>query len=278
MIYIFQDKSKIPEKWLTKVEALQVKLEAAKDVAARKKIVTDNDVWGDIKDQLLEMSHGKCWYSEADDAVSDWHVDHYRPKGQAIGLYGVIREGYAWLAFDWKNYRVAGSYPNSPHKDKGGVIKGKWDSFPLFDDNKAASWNARDCKDEVCLILDPTIKSDPPLIRFKADGMPEASANDAVTKLRVKKSIHFLNLDCPRLVEARRKAWRDTHDLIEELIEAAPENEDDLRPDDFRRIERITNKIGKRTEPSQPYASAVRSCLTKNGYGQLIRSIEFAAA
>jgi len=77
------------------------------------------------------MSHGKCWYSEAPDAVSDWHVDDYRSKKRTLDEDKTEYDGYHWLAFDWKNYRIAGSFPNSPHKDGEGVTRGKWDYFPL---------------------------------------------------------------------------------------------------------------------------------------------------
>ena len=72
-------------------------------------IDANSGVWGEIKNELLEMSHGKCWYSEAPDAVSDWHVDHFRPKKRALDEDKTEHEGYYWLAFDWKNYRIAGS-------------------------------------------------------------------------------------------------------------------------------------------------------------------------
>ena len=131
MIFILQDESKIPADWLKKVAGLQEQLEAPPDAAARKAFIdTHASVWGEIKDQLLEMSAGKCWYSEAPDAVSDWHVDHFRPKKRALDEDKTEHDGYHWLAFDWKNYRIAGSYSNSPHKDEQGLTRGKWDYFP----------------------------------------------------------------------------------------------------------------------------------------------------
>ena len=132
MIYIFQDESKIPEAWLTKVAEFKAVLDDMPTPEERKAYIESKQtVWGEIKNALLEMSHGKCWYSEAPDAVSDWHVDHFRPKSRSLDADRTIYPGYDWLAFDWRNYRIAGSYPNSPHKDDSGDTRGKWDYFPL---------------------------------------------------------------------------------------------------------------------------------------------------
>src|SRR5262249_41731985 len=121
MIYVYQDPAKIPSAWMKKVAKLQQQLEALPTADERKAFIDRHSaVWSEIKEKLLEMSHGKCWYSEAPDAVSDWHVDHFRPKKRALDHDKTEHEGYAWLAFDWKNYRIAGSYPNSPHQDNSG--------------------------------------------------------------------------------------------------------------------------------------------------------------
>ena len=86
-------------------------------------------------------------------------MDHFRPKGKALDEDKTPHEGYAWLAFDWRNYRIAGSYPNSPHNDEDGVTRGKWDFFPLANGCVRANWANRDCAQEVCLILDPAKKA-----------------------------------------------------------------------------------------------------------------------
>src|SRR4051794_34670111 len=108
MIFVFQDQAKIPQDWLNEVAGLQADLEQLDTPKKRKAFIdAHSGVWTKIKDTLLEMSHGKCWYSEAPDAVSDWHIDHFRPKKRALDEDQTEHEGYHWLAFDWKNYRIA---------------------------------------------------------------------------------------------------------------------------------------------------------------------------
>jgi hypothetical protein len=66
-------------------------------------------IWRDLAEWLKGQSYGKCWYSEARETFSYWHVDHFRPKKKVKDLNGNEAQGYWWLAFDWHNYRLAGS-------------------------------------------------------------------------------------------------------------------------------------------------------------------------
>ena len=226
MIFVFQDQRKIPQAWLDKVAALQAELEGKATPEERKKFIDDHSaVWGEIKGKLLEMSHNKCWYSEAPDAVSDWHVDHFRPKKRALDADKTEHEGYYWLAFDWKNYRIAGSYPNSPHKDDQGVTRGKWDYFPLANGCARADWDHRDCGSEICLLLDPANENDPKLLTFDEEGIPFPSdPGNAIAVKKVEVTVHYLYLDSPRLIAARKKKWRETMDWIEEYRAVCPDD------------------------------------------------------
>jgi uncharacterized protein (TIGR02646 family) len=276
MIYIFQDETKIPKRWLMKVARLQARLEQLCTPVARKEFIDANsNVWGEIKNQLLEMSHGKCWYSEAPDAVSDWHVDHFRPKKRVLDERKVEHDGYYWLAFDWKNYRIAGSYPNSPHRDGKGETRGKWDYFPLATGCSYANWDHRDCRDEICLILDPANENDPKLLTFDEEGLPIASdPKNPITLRKVETTIHYLYLDSPRLVAARKRQWRETLDWIEEYRRSAPTSYEDCDAEDFRRFERLLKKLTRLAGPKAPYAATARACLRASGLGELIPAPE----
>ncbi|MCK4106602.1 hypothetical protein [Acinetobacter radioresistens] len=278
MIYIFQDESKISNEWLQKVANFQKELEKLTSVEERKAYIkTKQSVWGEIKDSLLEMSHGKCWYSEAPDAVSDWHVDHFRPKSRALDEDRTKHPGYDWLAFDWKNYRIAGSYPNSPHTDNEGITRGKWDYFPLVKNTPRASWDDRDLSKEIILLLDPTKKTDPKLMTFDEKGLPIPSdPYNPIIKKRVETTVHYLYLDSPRLVAARKKKWREIMEWIETYREVCPNTIDECTPADYRRFEKLLNRIQKLSGPDASFAATARACLRANALEQFLQVVEDA--
>jgi uncharacterized protein (TIGR02646 family) len=278
MIYIYQDSTKIPQAWLEKVAALQRQLEALPNAEERKAFINSRSaIWSEIKDKLLEMSHGKCWYSEAPDAVSDWHVDHFRPKCRAVDEDRTEHDGYSWLAFDWKNYRIAGSYPNSPHRDDAGTTRGKWDFFPLANGCIRADWDHRDCSQEICLLLDPTKKNDPKLLTFNEEGLPLPSdPSNPITKKKVEVTVHYLFLDSARLNAARKRKWRETSDWIQEYHEACPKAYEDCTHQDFYRLERHLTQLATITGPEAPYSATARACLRANSLGHLIQLPEEA--
>ncbi len=280
MIFVFQDETKIPAKWLDKVGKLQAKLDALQTVEERKKFIDDHGaVWGEVKRQLLKMSHGKCWYSEALDAVSDWHVDHFRPKKCAVDADGTEHDGYYWLAFDWKNYRISGSFPNAPHKDDDGVTRGKWDYFPLANGSPRADWDHRDTRTEVCLLLDPINPADPKLMTFDEKGMPVSSdPTNAFIRKRVATTTHYLYLDSPRLIAARKQKWREVLDWIDEYHDACPEDENAVSAQDAQRLSRHIRRLADLTSPASPYAGTARACLRANGLSAFIQSPEEAQA
>ena len=122
MIKIAVHPTDVPASWLRRASELTAKLEACVDdgedvpaderltaAAKRKKIIDGHAyVWSELKDLLLKWSHQKCWYSELREDGSDYHVDHFRPKGRVLNDGERPRDGYWWLAFDWRNYRIAG--------------------------------------------------------------------------------------------------------------------------------------------------------------------------
>ncbi|QTQ95611.1 hypothetical protein [Pseudomonas aeruginosa] len=109
-----------PKEWLEEAEALTEQLKGAADDKARIALVWANrKLWRDkrLLKWLTDLHHRKCWYSEARESVSSYHVDHFRPKGRAAQLDGVQRAGYWWLTFDWMNYRLSGQLLNVKKRD-----------------------------------------------------------------------------------------------------------------------------------------------------------------
>src|ERR1035437_7197143 len=91
--------------WLSKAKSLTEQLKAAPDKASRNKIIDDNEnVWRELRDWLLTLSHQKCWFSETRNLFTHgFDVEHYRPKKNVKNQDGSVRDenGYWWLAFDW---------------------------------------------------------------------------------------------------------------------------------------------------------------------------------
>lgn len=186
MIYVRLDSAKIPAEWLARAEHFTRNLEVIQDAEERKRFIEAHaGLWREVKCNLLEMSHGKCWYSEARDDVADWHVDHFRPKTE-----------YQWLAFDWRNFRIAGAIPN----------RKKSNHFPLPNGCRRACWTDRNCAEEACLLLDPTDPNDPNFMTFDETGLPQpAEPGSPIVQERVQVTTEYLSLDSPRLVEARKQ-------------------------------------------------------------------------
>src|SRR4029453_4038639 len=87
-------------------------------------------LWKELREELLAMSYDKCWFSEARSCFDYLHVEHFRPKKSAKNKEGSMRDGYWWLAFDFRNYRLCGGV--------GNTSKGVW--FPLRPGTLAAAF------------------------------------------------------------------------------------------------------------------------------------------
>lgn len=109
-----------PQDWIVEAEALTEQLMNAPDDKTRLALIwTNRKLWRDkrIIEWLTGLHHRKCWYTEARESVSAYHVDHFRPKGRAVQPDGEKRTGYWWLTFDWRNYRLSGQLLNVKKRD-----------------------------------------------------------------------------------------------------------------------------------------------------------------
>jgi uncharacterized protein (TIGR02646 family) len=199
---------KVPDRiWQEKAQALSGQLDAAPTKKDREKIIKDNSaVWGELKPWLAQFSCQKCWFSESRDSFSHIDIEHYRPEGVAKGLGGSKREGYWWLTFDWRNFRICGNVGN---RKKGGF-------FPLRDGTHVATAANRNTDDEFPYLLDPTCPDDPILLTFDENGdvKPLTGLSEWDTA-RVNESIKRYKLrDHEPLMEARRDVWSKCNRLV----------------------------------------------------------------
>ena len=176
------------------------------------------DVWKKFRDNLAAISHDKCWYCETPITRDDLYVDHYRPKGHVFGT-GEDNEGYWWLAFDEKNFRLSCKYCNELRNDKvGGTRGGKGSYFPLLEGSVRATATDRSEDREFPIILDPIKKPDVDLLMFLADSKAwprHAEKVNAVAFMRADRTITILHLNHGRLRKARGQICNQVAEAVE---------------------------------------------------------------
>lgn len=183
--------------------------------------------WGKLKKHYSKLSHGKCWYTDAKDVASDYHMDHFRPKKQTKELTKKApkinevplktsnnADSYWWLAFDWKNYRFSASIPN----------ESKHTYFPLKEGTKAAQ-KSEELANEWPGLLDPTVEDDVELITFNEEGKvcPAVENDECWDAQRVLLSVEVYNLNAKSLSDARKEVQQSCEQLIRK-IKSAREN------------------------------------------------------
>lgn len=258
--------------WLAKAQAVTNMLLAAKTKEERYQIIDENSkLWRDLKDELLELSKGKCWYSEAKQTVSFFDVDHFRPKNNVKKFQCDFEtcnnsSGYWWLAFDWKNYRVAGEVSNRKKQDEGGVCRGKQDYFPLLDGSPIAQRPGDDLETETYYLLDPTCYEDVCLIAFDETGKPYPTAEkDSFEYHRARVTGFLLHLDFPPLVDQRIIIWNRCKRLINSYAYIM-KNRDTSSPIVRRQISSIFSELREMVSEKAEFSSTAKGCLQQSEF------------
>lgn len=263
MIFIDRNGHIPDEAWLSKAKQLTEQLFSAPDKEARNKIIDANETfWGELKYFLLNISHGKCWYSEAKDSFNHSHIDHFRPKKVALGIDKKDKGGYWWLTFDWKNYRFSGGVGNVKKRDK----------FPVKE-HKAIYPNI-DIDDEIVYFLDPCEEEDVLKLTFNGNGeiCPiDASGWDFE---RASYTIENLNLNFKLLKERRKEVWLKCNILINETQDLMMKNK--LTPSSKRsgQINEKIKQLRNFVKPTSEYSATAKTCLLSSG---LIWAMRIAA-
>jgi hypothetical protein len=279
MIHISVDVKDLPPGWLAKADALteqlleceddgeDVPLEERRTAAfKRQQIIGDNDyIWTQLKPVLLKWSHKKCWYSELRDDGSDYHVDHFRPKGRVRDEGVPDRDGYWWLAFNWMNYRAAVAWVNSLHGSEEGPARGKADHFPLAPGSPIARKPTDDIEMESPAFLDPRNEDDVLLLDFDETGLPVPAA-EGWNAERVMITRRLLHLDAVRMNEARQKAWRDCEEKLLMIAMAMNAPGSDYRRRDSEMQHLLMKSICKMLKPNYPLSAVYRACVLKCRY------------
>lgn len=241
-------------------------LKAAPDKETRKKIIDDNSaVWGELKEWLLSLSKQRCWFSEAEDCFTHWEVEHFRPKKTARGEDGTEYEGYWWLAFDWKNFRICGNVGNRK--------KGTY--FPLKDESNRASGPDDDHRYESCLLIDPTNPHDSSLLFFDMEGaaIPHPSITSPWERKRVIESVKRFRLDFPALENKRRTIWNNCWTCVQKYLEELERLSKGDRDNPIARQE-LANKadaIIELVNGDTELSSVARACILSTGDERVTR-------
>ena len=268
MRYINIEDKEPPVDWQHRAEALTQRLMELRSPGERKEFINGNRIWSgrDFKEWLKGLFHNKCWYSEAKELFSFYDVDHFRPKSRAKQLDGTVREGYWWLAFDWRNYRICGSIGNRPHTGARDLVRGKADYFPLRDGTAAASGPSFDLNDEMNYLLDPTNPYDPLLLTFDETGSAVPAAIDNTWDFkRAKVTIDILDLNYVSLAEARKQLWNYCERLMRKLDNLTKEGDELISYTMEAEITEIMDKLIELIKQDAVLSSTAMACLLQSG-------------
>jgi uncharacterized protein (TIGR02646 family) len=244
--------------WLKNADALVAKLKNALDAAARNDIIDKNSaLWRELKQWLLQLSHGKCWFSEAKDCFSHWDVEHYRPKKSAKDQDGKEHDGYWWLAFDWQNLRICG---NAGNRKKGAY-------FPLRE-GCVRGQPFGDVRFEQPALLDPVDEDDPVLLFFNLEGraIPAPHVTDAWEKARVTCSVDRYNLDFPPLMDGRKTVWAECWNRLQEyLSEVARYQREPTNVIAKDRLKQAAKRVRELIREDREFSAVARACVESAG-------------
>ena len=276
MIYVHRGWEQVPDDVKTALKVAVAELEAVVGIKERKAYIDANrDKWSAVRDFLSGMSHGKCWYSEAREAVSRYQVDHFRPHGRVKQAAKNYCEGYSWLAFDIENFRLAGMLCNTVNREHSEASVGKGDWFPLADPSARACFHNRDTGKETPILLDPADPDDPYKLWFNEDG--NVTPDDELPpeqKAAIEEAIGYLGLRQSRLNGKRksvlRRALRAVHRYKE--VERVPRGQ--RTPRDAQNLQEARGELLAMSAPTGEFAAAVRCLLVANRLRHLVRTDE----
>lgn len=249
---------KIPEdaqpykRWQNDAGKLTQDLYNADSEQNRKNIIDNNQsLWKrpKFREWMVELFHKKCWYTESKEKVSAYHVDHFRPKGRVSDSEG-SSEGYWWIAFDWKNYRIAGQLINVKKKDR----------FPINGTFRASIDDQR-IEIEDAQLIDPLDEEDVALISFDESGEVVCAGDiSEKDKKRVEVTNDILGLNkIQNLVEARQEKWSKCHEYINDYLNADKYN------NPLRKFKKANAKIElkKMINEKEEFSAVALACIRK---------------
>lgn len=207
----------LPASWIA-LEAVRQTALSKLEKSKRREYVQNNNGWSQLKQWLSALSSEKCWYCEAKALRSVLDVDHFRPKLRVTvdGVTIAAHSGYWWLAYEWKNYRLACQRCNRPFTNASGAPTGKRNEFPIRDEAARAADPDGSIDNEDPRLLDPCVESDPALLEHCWDGEVRPRADEPTWDWqRAQYTIKQLGLGDPQVTEEKRKRWQSLAVLLQ---------------------------------------------------------------
>jgi uncharacterized protein (TIGR02646 family) len=258
--YVNYPATAISDRWLKRAQKAAKTAEKKSSAQASTYIASRSAVWSDLKPELEKLSSGKCWYTEARDKVSFWHVDHFRPKSV-----------YPWLAFTWTNLRLCGGMPNVQ----------KLNEFPLLDDATRATVAKPSTDHEIPLLLDPVRWGDPELLTFNGAGEPTAARPQEETVVRrVAETIRLLDLNTEKLCASRREKWRRCERKLKDLRRVVEEQRHQHNTDAGHHLVDLCRDLDELYSDSAEFTATAWACareLNAEAFVKLAREIAVTA-
>jgi hypothetical protein len=270
-----------------KLEEAQNAVNAETDERTRKDLIESyRPRWVALREDMERLSHGKCWYSECKNPGTDDDVDHFRPKNAvAVEKNEARHDGYYWLAFIWKNFRLSSHRSNRLRKNpETGETGGKGDRFPLLDPKKrlrTPTSSQADLDNEGPLLLDPTKPRDVTVITFTAKGVVAIAPSFETNKDEVKRfeaTRKCYHLDWPEFRDERVQLYNLIEQRVLRADQVAPPRATSgmTRSEEFDlivfQLRRLMDRDQAYSSAARAYISAFRSCWWVDAYVLLIQS------
>jgi hypothetical protein len=272
-------KAELSDDWL---DGAKDHLKAIKDKTPEKKkeyISAKSPFWGkDLRRIFWKFGHKKCWYSEKLLSFNESELEHFRPKNNVAKS---VHQGYWWLAFDWRNYRIASSVVNKrTEDDRNREVQGKGTYFPLVDERERQFDYVPSRRDILSIgkekptLLDPADGYDVSLLGFDfLEGMYEGrivAETDACESdydvNRVKRSIKFYQLNDGNLIDNRFAKFSE-FEISCEVLEKLTEKKliGDLSEDDKAYWKKHYDILTTLVSPGAEYSTMCRAALEDLG-------------
>ena len=225
-----------------------------------------------VSGQDHKQSDFKCWYCEVKSSRFTYHVDHFRPKGRVKDKDQEPEPGYWWLAFDFRNYRLACQYCNTPHRDNAKTkARGKWDQFPLHSGCCRVQDPGMNVDDEVRLLIDPLKRSEVIFLSFEDTGKPRPlTQQGSYGSQMAERTIEVLNLDQERINESRKQLAGKCQELVKEGNEHFATLDRTGSVAAREKFDGICKQIVALVQPWSEFSAMARACLKGTGQGWVL--------